>query len=174
MRSADLLKIVFWDGTGLCLFTKRLEQSRFFWPVADEATGSVMLTSAQLSMLIEGIDWERRETGERQRVQVPYDEGVANHIGPESCAGGREAAREALTGVHVGQPLSGERLHIRSADAIQSAEGHTDRRVNASAGRLRVVDRPWHACTSLVREPRELRPVHRLPGGGPCGEGWEP
>ena len=44
-RKADLLKIVFWDGTGLCLFTKRLEQSRFFWPVADEAMGSVMLTS---------------------------------------------------------------------------------------------------------------------------------
>ena len=51
------LKILCWDGTGLCLFTKRLERSRFFWPVADEATGSVMLTSAQLSMLIEGIDW---------------------------------------------------------------------------------------------------------------------
>ena len=50
-RKADLLKIVFWDGTGLCLFTKRLEQSRFFWPVADEVTGSVMLTSAQLSMV---------------------------------------------------------------------------------------------------------------------------
>ena len=93
--------------------------------MADETTGSVMLTQAQLSRLIEGVGWERRETDERQRVQVPYDEGVANHIGPESCAGGREAAREALTGGHVGQPLSGERLHMRSADAIQSAEGHT-------------------------------------------------
>ena len=72
--------------------------------MADETTGSVMLTQAQLSMLIEGVGWERRETDERQRVQVPYDEGVANHIGPESCAGGREAAREALTGGHVGQP----------------------------------------------------------------------
>jgi len=60
-RKADLLKILFWDGTGLCLFTKRLEQSRFFWPVADEATGSVMLTTAQLSMLIEGIDWRSPE-----------------------------------------------------------------------------------------------------------------
>ena len=60
-RKADLLKILFWDGTGLCLFTKRLEQSRFFWPVVDEATGSVMLTTAQLSMLIEGIDWRSPE-----------------------------------------------------------------------------------------------------------------
>jgi transposase len=67
-RKADLLKIVFWDGTGLCLFTKRLEQSRFFWPVADEATGSVMLTSAQLSMLIEGIDWRSPERRWRPSV----------------------------------------------------------------------------------------------------------
>jgi transposase len=67
-RKADLLKIVFWDGTGLCLFTKRLEQSRFFWPVADEATGSVMLTSAQLSMLIEGVDWRSPERRWRPSV----------------------------------------------------------------------------------------------------------
>ena len=115
------------------------------------------LTPAQLAALVEGLDWERRETDERQRVQVPYDEGVANHIGPESCAGGREAEREALTGVRVGQPLSGVRLPIRSADALQSAEGNTFRRVVASAGRLRVVVRPWHARTSLAREPRDLR-----------------
>jgi len=67
-RKADLLKILFWDGTGLCLFTKRLEQSRFFWPVAAEATGSVMLTSAQLSMLIEGIDWRSPEKRWRPAV----------------------------------------------------------------------------------------------------------
>jgi transposase len=171
-KRGGLVKLLWHDGQGLCLLAKRLDRGKFIWPRTEGE--AVTITPAQLGYLLEGIDWERRETGERQRVQVPYDEGVANHIGPESCAGGREAAREALTGVHVGQPLSGERLHIRSADAIQSAEGHTDRRVNASAGRLRVVDRPWHACTSLVREPRELRPVHRLPGGGPCGEGWEP
>jgi transposase len=38
-RKADLLKILFWDGTGLCLFTKRLEQSRFFWPVRGDNQG---------------------------------------------------------------------------------------------------------------------------------------
>ena len=67
-RKADLLKIVWWDGTGLCLFTKRLEQSRFFWPMADEATGSVMLTQAQLSMLIEGVDWRSPEKRWRPAV----------------------------------------------------------------------------------------------------------
>jgi transposase len=60
-RRADLIKIVFWDGTGLCLFTKRLEQSRFPWPVAAGQGGTVALTSAQLSMLIEGIDWRAPE-----------------------------------------------------------------------------------------------------------------
>jgi hypothetical protein len=40
-------------------------------------------------------------------VRVPDGEGVANHTVPESCAGCREAPREALTGVRVGQPLSG-------------------------------------------------------------------
>ena len=90
-------------------------------------------------MLLEGIDWVRRITGARQRVKVPYDEGVANHIDPESCADGREVGREALTGAHVGQPLSGERLHIRSADAIQSAEGNTQVALLQAALRLRVV-----------------------------------
>ena len=158
-RRGDLVKVLWHDGQGLCLFAKRLERGRFLWPsVAD---GAVTITPAQLAYLLEGIDWERRETGERQGVQVPYDEGVANHIDPESCVGGREAVREALTGVRVGQPLSGVRLPIRSADALQSAEGNTTRRVIASTGRLRVVVRPWHARTSLVREPRGLRFAHR-------------
>jgi transposase len=51
----DLLKILYWDGQGFCLFAKRLEKGRFIWPVTKE--GSVTLTSAQLSMLLEGIDW---------------------------------------------------------------------------------------------------------------------
>jgi len=49
-------KIVFWDGNGLCLFTKRLDQGGFIWPQADDRGGKVVLSSAQLSMLIEGID----------------------------------------------------------------------------------------------------------------------
>jgi transposase len=153
-RRGDLLKMIWFDGQGACLFSKRLEKGRFVWPSA--ARGKVTLTPAQLSMLLEGIDWVRRETDRRWRVQVPYDEGVANHIAPESCVGGREAVGEALTGARVGQPLSGERLLIRSADAFQSAEGNTIRHASASAGRLRVVCRPWHARTSPGREPRDL------------------
>jgi len=47
------------DGKGLCLFSKRLDRRRFVWPVT--ATGAVTLTPAQLSMLLEGIDWRRPE-----------------------------------------------------------------------------------------------------------------
>jgi transposase len=146
-RRGDLIKIIWHDGLGMSLYARRLERGRFIWP--SPADGGVAISPAQLAYLLEGIDWERRETGERQRVQVPYDEGVANHIGPESCAVSREAAREALTGVRAGQPLSGVRLPIRSADALQSAEGNTSRRAIASAGRLRVVVDPgMHARLS--------------------------
>jgi hypothetical protein len=41
-------------------------------------------------------------------VQVRHDEGVANRIDPESCADAREGIGEALTGEHIGQPLSRE------------------------------------------------------------------
>ena len=54
-RSGGLVKLLWYDGQGLCLFSKRLEQGHFVWPVTD--TGRVALTSAQLSMLLEGIDW---------------------------------------------------------------------------------------------------------------------
>jgi len=60
-RKANLIKIVFWDGNGLCLFTKRLDQGGFVWPQADEPGGQVVLSSAQLSLLIEGIDWRAPE-----------------------------------------------------------------------------------------------------------------
>jgi transposase len=54
-RRGDRIKALWWDGQGLCLFAKRLERGRFVWPAARD--GTVQLTSAQLSMLLEGIDW---------------------------------------------------------------------------------------------------------------------
>jgi transposase len=56
-RRGDLIKILWWDNDGLCLFAKRLERGRFIWPKAE--SGTVALTRAQLSMLLEGIDWRR-------------------------------------------------------------------------------------------------------------------
>ena len=58
-RRGDIIKLLWWDGQGMCLFAKRLEKGRFIWPQA--ANGSVALTQAQLSMLLEGIDWRRPE-----------------------------------------------------------------------------------------------------------------
>lgn len=54
-RRGDLVKILWWSGDGLCLFAKRLERGRFVWPQA--MSGTVTLSAAQLSMLLEGIDW---------------------------------------------------------------------------------------------------------------------
>ena len=56
-RRGDLIKLLWFDGDGLCLFSKKLERGRFVWPQAD--SGKVSLTRAQLSMLLEGIDWRR-------------------------------------------------------------------------------------------------------------------
>jgi len=163
-RRSDLIKVVWHDGQGGCLFMKRLDRGRFIWPSASD--GAISITPAQLAYLIEGIDWVRRITGGRLRVQVPYDEGVANRIGPESRVDGREAGREALTGVRVGQPSSDVTLPFRSAHALRSAEGNMIRCDFASAGQLRVVCRPWHARMSFCREPRDLRSAHRCRAEG--------
>jgi transposase len=54
-RRGDRIKALWWDGDGLCLFAKRLEHGKFVWPQVTQ--GVVALTPAQLSMLLEGIDW---------------------------------------------------------------------------------------------------------------------
>jgi transposase len=56
-KRGDLLKLLWWSGDGMNLYGKRLERGRFIWPQA--TSGTVHLTNAQLSMLLEGIDWRR-------------------------------------------------------------------------------------------------------------------
>ena len=58
-KRGDLIKLLWYGEGGLCLFAKRLERGRFVWPKAE--SGRVMLTPAQLSMLLEGIEWRRIE-----------------------------------------------------------------------------------------------------------------
>lgn len=67
-RKANLIKVVFWDRTGLCLFTKRLEHGVFLWPSNVEPGGTLSLTSAQLSNLIDGVDWRAPEQRWRPAV----------------------------------------------------------------------------------------------------------
>src|ERR1700739_3010794 len=54
-RRGGLIKVLWHDGQGLCLYAKRLERGRFIWPSA--ADGVVTITSAQLGYLLEGIEW---------------------------------------------------------------------------------------------------------------------
>jgi transposase len=56
-KRGDLVKLLWWSGDGMNLYAKRLERGRFVWPQA--TSGAVHLSTAQLSMLLEGIDWRR-------------------------------------------------------------------------------------------------------------------
>ena len=56
-RRGDKLKILWHSGDGVCLFCKRLSDGRFVWPQVQ--SGAVSMSAAQLSMLLEGIDWRR-------------------------------------------------------------------------------------------------------------------
>jgi transposase len=56
-KRADRVKLVFWDGTGVILVAKRLEEGAFRWPRIED--GVVRLTAAQIAALLEGLDWTR-------------------------------------------------------------------------------------------------------------------
>ena len=75
-------------------------------------------------------------------MQEPHIEGVANHDDPESCAAGREARREALTGAVMGWVLSCEIKQFRMPTQLANAEGNTTRGDNASHGTVRRSRRP--------------------------------
>ncbi len=56
-KRAGYLKCLYWDGTGLCLFAKRLEAGQFVWPPIMD--GGLVLTPARLGLLVEAMDWRR-------------------------------------------------------------------------------------------------------------------
>jgi len=69
-RRGDRIKVLWFDTHGLCLFYKRIEQGRFVWPQATQ--GAISLSAAQLSMLLEGIDWRHpRRTAAREESTPP-------------------------------------------------------------------------------------------------------
>lgn len=67
-KRADRVKLVFWDGTGVCLFAKRLEDGKFRWPKVED--GVVRLSAAELSALLEGLDWTRVHAPRQVAVPV--------------------------------------------------------------------------------------------------------
>jgi transposase len=56
-KRSDRVKLLAWDGSGMVLVTKWLEQGRFTWPAIRD--GVVHLSATQLSMLLDGLDWTR-------------------------------------------------------------------------------------------------------------------
>ncbi|WP_436315746.1 IS66 family insertion sequence element accessory protein TnpB [Variovorax sp. LjRoot84] len=85
------VKVLWFDGQGLMLLAKRLDQGRFVWP--QETSGSVLLTPAQLSMLLEGIDWRMPVHTYDARCPMPSSGHriSARASTPESCTGGSKA-----------------------------------------------------------------------------------
>ncbi|TXE51926.1 IS66 family insertion sequence element accessory protein TnpB [Serratia ureilytica] len=67
-RRGDMIKVLWADADGLCLFTKRLERGRFVWPVA--RNGKIHLTPAQLAMLLECINWKHPQRMERPGLRI--------------------------------------------------------------------------------------------------------
>ncbi|MBO0757919.1 MAG: IS66 family insertion sequence element accessory protein TnpB [Bradyrhizobiaceae bacterium] len=67
-RRADRVKLLLWDGTGLVLVSKRLEQGKFQWPAISD--GVMRLTTSQLAALLEGLDWRRVRA---VRVHAPQE-----------------------------------------------------------------------------------------------------
>lgn len=66
-KRADRVKLVFWDGTGMVLVSKRLEDGKFRWPGVQDAI--VRLSAAELQALLEGLDWRR--VHEARHTAVP-------------------------------------------------------------------------------------------------------
>ncbi|WP_430702193.1 IS66 family insertion sequence element accessory protein TnpB [Mesorhizobium captivum] len=71
VKRSDRIKLFFWDGTGMCLLSKRLEDGEFRWPKVED--GVMRLTAAQLSALLEGLDWRR--VHEMRRTRIPIEAG---------------------------------------------------------------------------------------------------
>ena len=66
-KRADRVKLIFWDGTGVVLVAKRLEDGEFRWPRVQD--GVMRLSAAQLQALLEGLDWRR--VHEPRRIAAP-------------------------------------------------------------------------------------------------------
>ena len=56
-KRADRIKAVWWDGSGVCLFAKTLEETKFCWPRIGPSR--VQLNHAQLLALVDGLDWKK-------------------------------------------------------------------------------------------------------------------
>ena len=65
-RRGDLIKVLWHDTQGTCLFSKRLERGRFIWPTPSD--GAVSISPAQLGYMLEGIDWRAPQPTWRPQI----------------------------------------------------------------------------------------------------------
>jgi transposase len=70
-KRSDRIKLLLWDGSGLCLVTKRLEVGSFTWPPVQN--GALTLSPTQLRLLFSGMDWTQIPT----RNSTPARPGMA-------------------------------------------------------------------------------------------------
>ena len=94
-------------------------------------------------------------------MQVHYDEGIANHIGPEPCAVVRKGGGEASAGERIGQPLSLENYVLLGRRRVTHRGRQHVRRAIASVWTAQRGQRHWHVRKLLVREPGDPVFDHR-------------
>ena len=76
-RSRSRIKVLFWDGSGLWLCSKRLEKGRFSWPSTQDESVRVRLSQEELTLLLGGIDlkqtksrnWYRKTVSESEKIE---------------------------------------------------------------------------------------------------------
>jgi transposase len=64
-KRGDRVKLLYWDEDGFVIVYKRLEEGIFRWPAVAVGQPSVALRAAELSMLLDGIDWQKAQRGRR-------------------------------------------------------------------------------------------------------------
>lgn len=70
-RRRSRLKVLYWDGSGLCVLAKRLERGTFSWPQSDAKR--IEMTTAELTLLLNGIDLSRAKQRDWYRLKSPLN-----------------------------------------------------------------------------------------------------
>ena len=142
-KRAARVKLICWDRTGLCRYSKWLEQGSFRWPRIEN--GTMRLTSAQLAALIEGLDWDTSTRPRRpSTVCQPVNRDTITH--------------RAARGVQTLVAMSRTRI-IASSMVIDSDSLPTD------AAELHAIIRAERARLTAVDHRGATAPSLRLPLG---------
>ncbi len=158
-KKASILKVLFWDGNGLCLFTKRIDQGGSVWPVMAGYDGSITLTPAQLAMLIEGIDWRAPE-----RIWKPAIAGssakTSTELSCDSSTNQRVRVPSDMQHDLTNLPSDPELLQHLVRD-IAAAIGHRDTEIKRLKSIIKQLQRMQFGRSSERIDPDQLALVLR-------------